>query len=95
MHCHVRQAEPLGDPALDLAEHGSGLRAPTDVLSRRHLHDAHETELDVHVDDGAMGGEGERRVAVALAVLVELLGRPVVVLDRPVERRIADRLGRH
>ena len=36
--------------------------------------------------------ERERRVAVALPVLVELLGRAMVVLEGAVEHRVADRL---
>ena len=57
------------------------VEGPADVLGGGDLHDLHQPELDVDVDHGAMGDERERRVAVALAVLVELLGRLVVVLD--------------
>ena len=59
---------------------------PPDVLRRGDLHDLDQPELGVDVDDGAVGDEGERRVAVALPVLVEVLGRAVVVLDGLVER---------
>ena len=55
---------------------------PPDVLGGRHLHDLHETELGIDVDDGAVGDERERDVAVALAVLVEVLGGSMVELDR-------------
>ena len=73
---------------------------PPDVLRRGDLDDLDQAELGVDVDDGAVGDERERGVAVALTVLVELLGRPVVVLDglvevhaRPTRRRPA-RAGR-
>ena len=62
------------------------VEGPADVLGGGDLHDLHQAELEVDVDDGPMGDEGERRVAVALAVLVELLGGPVVVLDGLLER---------
>ena len=58
-----------------------------DVLRGGDLHHLDQPELGVDVDDGAVGDERERRVAVALAVLVEFLGRRVVVLDGLVERR--------
>ena len=66
---------------------------PADVLRGGDLDDLDEAELGVDVDDGAVGDERERRVAVALAVLVELLGRPVVVLDGLLERDAGRRLG--
>ena len=59
---------------------------PPDVLRRGDLDHLHQAELDVDVDDGPVGDERERRVAVALAVLVELLGRRMAILDRLVER---------
>ena len=67
--------------------HRQRVERPADVLGGGDLHHLHQPELGVDVDDGAVGDEGERRVAVALAVLVEVLGRAVVVLDRLVERR--------
>ena len=82
---HHRQAEALRDAALDLPDHGQRVERPADVLRRGHLDDLDESQLGVDVDDGAMGDEGERRVAVALAVLVQLLGRAVVELDGLVE----------
>ena len=55
---------------------------PPDVLRRGDLHHLDQPELGVDVDHGAVGDEGERHVAVALPVVVEVLGRAVVVLDR-------------
>ena len=46
-----------------------GLSALPDVLRGRELHHVHQAELDVHVDDGAVGGERELDVRVALAGL--------------------------
>ena len=69
---------------------------PPDVLRRGDLHDLDQAELGVDVDDGAVGDERERGVAVALPVLVEVLGRPVVVLDGLLEarrRRVASATG--
>ena len=70
---------------------------PPDVLRGGDLDHLDQAELGVDVDDGAVGDERERRVAVALAVLVEVLGRAVVVLDGLVEvhaRRTRRRRGR-
>ena len=78
---HHGQPQALGDAALDLAEHRQRVERPADVLGGGDLHDLDEAELRVDVDDGAVGDEGERHVAVALTVVVELLGRAVVVLD--------------
>ena len=58
-----------------------GFKRDADVLRGGDLHDLDETQLRVDVDHGAVGDERERRVAVALPVLVELFGRPVVVLE--------------
>ena len=46
--------------------------------------------IGIDVDDGTMGAERERQVGVALAVLVQLGGGGVVVLDRLAERGVAD-----
>ena len=43
-------------------------------------------ELDVDVDDRAVGGEGELQVRVALAVLVERVRLAVVPLDGLLDR---------
>ena len=77
---HHREAEALRDASFDLADDRQRVQRPADVLRGRDLHDPHEAELDVDVDDGAVGDERERHVARALAALVELLGRPVPVL---------------
>ena len=50
------------------------------------LDHAHEPQLGVDVDDRAVGGEGELHVRVALAVLVERVGRAVVPLDGLLDR---------
>ena len=65
--------------------HRQRVERPPDVLGGGHLHHLHQPELDVDVDDGAVGDEGERGVAVALTVVVEVLRRAVVVLDGLVE----------
>ncbi len=90
---HHRQPEALGDAALDLAEHRQRVQRPADVLRRGDLHDLDQAQLGIDVDDGAVGDEGERRVAVALAVLVEFLGRRMAVLDGLVELDAGGRLG--
>ena len=90
---HHGQAEPLGDPTFDLAEHGQRIECPSHVLRRGDLDDLHEAQLGIDVDDGAMGHEGERRVAVALAVLVEIFGRRMAVLDGLVDHDAGARLG--
>ena len=64
-----------------------------DVLGGGDLHDLDQAELGVDVDDGAVGDERERGVAVALAVLVEVLGRAMVVLEGLVERQPGRGLG--
>ena len=64
-----------------------------DVLRRGDLDDLDQAELRVDIDDRAVGDEGECRVAVALAVLVEFLGLGVVVLDRLVDLEPRRRLG--
>ena len=51
------------------------VQRPADVLGGGDLHDPHQAELEVDVDDGAVGHEGERGVAVALPELVEVGGR--------------------
>ena len=79
---HHREPETLGDAALDLAVHRQRVQHPTDVLGGGDLDDLDQPEVGIDVDDGAVGDERERRVAVALAVLVEVLGRRVVVLAR-------------
>ena len=59
-----------------------GFIALPDLLRRGELDHADEAELAVDVDDGAVGGERELQVRVALAVLVEREGLAVVPLDR-------------
>ena len=52
---------------------------PADVLRRGDLDDPHEAELLVHLDDGALGDEGEGDVDVALPLGVEPVGGAMVV----------------
>jgi hypothetical protein len=73
---HEREPEALRRPALHLALHGLGVDRPADVLDRGHLDQAHGPELHVDVRHDAVGGEGERRVAVALPAVVQRHGRP-------------------
>ena len=54
---------------------GAGVQDPAHVLAGGHLHDAHEAQVGVDVDHGAVGGERERHVGVALAIVVEGVGR--------------------
>ena len=90
---HQRQPEALRDAALDLALDRLRVDRLADVLRGRDLDHAHEAELDVDVDDRAVGGERERHVRVALALLVERERLPVVVLARDVDRVVADQVG--
>ena len=68
---HQREAEPDRRAALDLALSALRVDRAADVLRGRDLHDSHQPELLVHLDDGALGHEREVDVDVALAVLVE------------------------
>ena len=68
---HQRQADALGDAALELAEQLERVQDPADVLGGGEVDQADEAELGVDVDHGPVGGEGERHVGVALAVVVE------------------------
>ena len=86
---HHRQPDALRDPALDLAGHLQRVEHPADVLRGGEVHDAHQTELGIDVDDGAVRGARERHVRVALAVGVERMREPVVVLLGHVDRLVA------
>ena len=85
---HHRQADALRDAALDLAGHLQRVQHLADVLRGGEVHDAHEPELGVDVDDGPVRGARERHVGVALAVGVERVREPVVVLLGDVERLV-------
>ena len=65
---HHREAEPLRDAALELADDALRIDRLPDVLRRRDLHDLHQTDVHVDVDDGAVRREEERDVPVALRV---------------------------
>ena len=70
---------PWRDAALDLAERpAERVEGPADVLGRGDLDHAHQAEVGVDVDHGAVGGARDRHVGVALAVGVERLGRAVL-----------------
>src|SRR5580658_3631362 len=56
---HHRQADALGDATLDLPYDLDGVQHLADILGRGDLDNAHKTEIDVDVDDCAMGCEGE------------------------------------
>ena len=90
---HHRQAQALGDAALDLAGDLHGVEHLADVLAGRHLHDPHQPEVDVDVDDRPVGGEGVAHVGVALALVVERLGEAVLVHGRRLEGRRPGGLG--
>jgi hypothetical protein len=49
------------------------------------LHDAYEPQVGVDVDDRAVGGARERDVRITLAVIVEWVREPVVILLRRLE----------
>ena len=89
---HQRQPQALGDAALDLAGHRQRVDRPPDVLAGGHLHHLHQPEVGVDVDDGAVGDERERDVAVALPVVVERLGGAVAELDLPLEHGVSQRV---
>ena len=65
----------------------SGFSTLPDVLGGREVHDAHEPELGIDVDDGPVRGARERHVRVALPVGVERVREPVVELRGDVDRR--------
>src|SRR3954471_14502056 len=88
-----REAEALRRPALDLALERLRVHRAADLLRRRELDDAHESELAVDVDDRAVRGERELQVRVALAVRVERVRLAVVPLDRLLDRVGAEDLG--
>jgi hypothetical protein len=86
---HQGEAEALARAALDLPLERLRVDRAADLLSGRELDDAHRPKLDVDVDDGAVRRERELQGRVALAVLVERLGRAVVRLDRRLDRAVA------
>ena len=65
---HQREAEALRAAALDLTFEGLRVHGPADLLRGRELDHPHKAQLDVHVHDGAVRGERELEVGVALAV---------------------------
>jgi hypothetical protein len=72
----------LRNSALDLAEECEGIQNLSDILCRGDLDHFHQTEFGVDIDDGAMCDECEGDVAIALAVLVELLRCSMLVKER-------------
>ena len=90
---HHRQADTLGDAALDLARDLERVEHPPDVLRGGEVDDTHEAELGVDVDDRAVRGARERHVRIALPVGVERVGEPVVVLAGHVDRAVGRERG--
>ena len=90
---HHRQPETLGDAALDLPGDRQRVECPTDVLGRGDLHDLDQAQFAIDVDHRTVGDECEGGVTVALAVLVEVLGRWVAVLDGLVDLESGGGLG--
>ena len=75
---HHRQAEALGDAALDLALDGLRVQCLAHILRGGDLHHLHQAELGVHVDHRPVGGERVLHVGLALAGLrVQRMGGPV------------------
>jgi len=85
---HDCEAHADRDASFDLALEPERVDSSPDVFDRGELGYADEAELDVHVDDGALGDEGEEGVDVALPALVEGLGLPVVVDARGDDRGV-------
>ena len=84
---HHREADALRDAALDLPGHLERVEHPADILRGREVHDPHQAELGIDVDDRAVRRARERHVRVALAVGVEWMREPVVVLLGDVDRQ--------
>ena len=69
---HHRQAETLGNTAFDLAKHGEGIQGDADILGGSNLNHFDQPKIGVDINDRTVGHKGERRMAVALPVLVQL-----------------------
>ena len=74
---HQRQAEALGDAALDLALDQGRVDRLADVVGGDHAQHLHRAELDIDLDLGDLRGEGIGRVGHALAVGIERRGRRI------------------
>ena len=73
------QADPLGGTPFELSLHALRVDGPPHLGHGGHLHHADQPQLLVDLDHGALRGEGELRVRIALAVLVEGRGGAVVM----------------
>src|SRR5229473_5636946 len=82
---HDREAEALGDPAFELADHGHGVDGLPDVLRRRDLDDLHQAGLDVDINGRAVRREEEGHVSVVLRGRVARLGRTMAMLHEPLD----------
>src|SRR5215813_6133149 len=72
---HQREADALGDPAMDLAFHLRRVDRPADVVRGGDLQELGRTELEIHRELGELRGEPVGRVGRAPAVRVERHGR--------------------
>jgi hypothetical protein len=77
---HHGKPDTLSDAAFQLAYQLDRVEHATNVLGSGNFHDAHQAEIEVDVDDCAVGGEGKRDEGIALAVRVEFRGGGVVEL---------------
>ena len=80
-------------PPFDLAQHLQGVERLAHVLGGGDLHHPDQAQAGVDVDHGPVGGADQGHVGVALAVGVERMGQPVVVLDLLLEHHPGRRLG--
>ena len=74
---HQRQAQALGDAALDLAFDQGRIDGPADIVGGDDAQHLHRAELDIDLDLGDLRGEGVGRVGHALAVGIERRGRRI------------------
>src|SRR4028119_1269555 len=88
-----RKPQALRYAALDLAFERLRVHDLPHVLRRRDLHDPHEPELRVYLDDRPVRRERELQVRVPLPFLVQRVGLPMVVLEGLLEPLRPDQVG--
>src|SRR3546814_4217142 len=69
---HQREAEALGDAAMDLALHQRRVHRAADVVGSGHAQHLHRAEVEIDRHLGDLRGKAVGRIGAALAVGVEL-----------------------